>query len=143
MQGRTATLGALAAGVILALVAVVFAAPAAADPPTATPFEWVFDDLNPCTAEMHTVTISGTTYVHDHDGRAVAYSERTITMSSGFVGHGTDTFVFNGQTSLWRLSDIATNSSGDRIRVRWTLVVDAATGATKAESGAFTCLGPN
>ena len=143
MQARTATLAALAAAVMLALVAVVFAAPATADAPTAIPFEYVFDDLNPCTGEMHTVTISGTTYVHDHDGRAVAYSQRTITMSpSGFVGHGTDTFVLNSQVSLWRLSDLATNPSGERIRVRYTGVVDASTGITKAESFAFTCLGP-
>lgn len=59
LKARDAGLGSLAAAV--ALVALVFAVPAAADPPTALPFEFVFDDVNPCTADIHTVTIAGTT----------------------------------------------------------------------------------
>jgi len=74
MKARHAVLVALAAAVTL--VALVVAVPATADPPTAFPFEFVFDDVNPCTGGIHTVTIAGTTFVHDHDGRIVASSER-------------------------------------------------------------------
>jgi hypothetical protein len=60
--------------VLVGVVALASAVSAAADPPTAFPFEFVFDDVNPCSGEIHTVTIAGTTLVHDHDGRIVAHS---------------------------------------------------------------------
>jgi hypothetical protein len=129
--------------VLLGVVALVFAVPAAADPLTAFPFEFVFDDVNPCTGLIHTVTITGTTSVHDHDGRIVAHSERTITTSpTGFVGHGTDSYVLNGQVEMFRLGDILTNPSGDRIRARFVIVVDLSTGTVRVEKGELTCLGP-
>src|SRR3972149_5056198 len=120
--------------VLLGVVALAFAVPAAADPPTAFPFEFVFDDVNPCTGDIHTVTIAGTTFVHDHDGRIVAHSERTITTSpTGFVGNGTDSQVLNGQVEMFRLSDILlTNASGDRFRAFFVIVFAVATGAEKA-----------
>jgi hypothetical protein len=129
--------------VLLGVAALVVAVPAAADPPTAFPFEFVFDDVNPCTGLIHTVTIAGTTFVHDHDGRIVAHSERTITTSpTGFVGHGTDSYVLNGQVEKFRLADILTSPSGDRIRARFVTVVDLSTGTVRVEKGELTCLGP-
>jgi hypothetical protein len=128
--------------VLLAVAALAFAVPAAADPPTAIPFEFVFDDVNPCTGGTHTVTIAGTTYVHDHDGRVVATSDRTITTSpTGFVGHGTDTYVLNDQIEMFRLTDILTNASGDRIKAQFTAVVDLSTGTVRGDGGPPTCLG--
>jgi hypothetical protein len=125
------------------LVALVVAVPAAADPPAAVPFEFVFDDVNPCTGDIHTVAIAGTTSVHDHDGRIVAVSERTITTSpTGFVGHGTDSYVLNGQVEMFRLTDILTSPSGDRIRARFVIVFDLSTGTVRVEKGELTCLGP-
>jgi hypothetical protein len=142
MKVRQAVLGALAAVVTLTVVALAFALPAAANAPTEIPFEFVFDDVNPCTGDIHTVTIAGTTSVHNHDGRLVAYSERTITTSpTGFVGHGTDTFVLNGQVEMFRLADIATNSSGDRFRARFVIVVDLSSGTVRVVTGELTCLG--
>ncbi len=142
MKARQAVLGALAAAVTLAVVALAFAVPAAADAPTEIPFEFVFDDVNPCTGDIHTVTIAGTTSVHNHDGRIVAYSERTITTSpTGFVGHGTDTFVLNSQVEMFRLADIATNPSGDRFRARFVIVVDLSSGTVRVVTGELTCLG--
>jgi hypothetical protein len=130
--------------VLVGVVALVFAVPAAADQPTAFPFEFVFDDVNPCTGDIHTVTIAGTTFVHDHDGRIVAHSERTITTSpTGFLGHGRDSYVLNGQVEMFRLTDILTSPSGDRIRAGHVIVFDVATGEVKAFAGdPPTCLGP-
>jgi hypothetical protein len=143
MKARQAVLGALAAAVTLTVVALAFAVPAAAGPATEIPFEFVFDDVNPCTGDIHTVTITATTSVHDHDGRIVAYSERTITTSpTGFVGHGTDTYVLNGQVEMFRLADIATNPSGDRFRARFVIVIDLSTGSVRVVKGGLTCLGP-
>jgi hypothetical protein len=129
--------------VLLGAAALGFAVPAAADPPTVYPFEFVFDDVNPCTGDTHTVTISGTTSLHDHDGRIVAQSERTITTSpTGFVGHGTDSNVLNGNVEVFRLTDIATDPSGDRFRAQLVMVVDVSTGTVRVEQGGLTCLGP-
>ena len=103
----------------------------------------MFDDLNPCTGDIHTVTIAGTTFVHEHDGRVVAHSDRTITTSpTGFVGHGTDSHVLNGQVEMFRLTDIATNPSGERFRARFVIVVDLSTGTVRVVGGELTCQGP-
>jgi hypothetical protein len=59
----------------------------------------VFDDVNPCTGDTMTVTIAGTTFVHVHDSRVVARSERAITTGpDGFVGHGTESFVITAKS---------------------------------------------
>lgn len=128
---------------LVGAVALVFAVPAVADPPTGMPFEFVFDDVNPCTGDIHTVTIAGTAQVHDHDGRVVATSERTITTSpTGFVGRGRDTYVLNSQVESFRLTDILTSPSGDRIRAHVVVRLDLSTGVLKISGNPPTCLGP-
>jgi hypothetical protein len=127
---------------VLSVVALAFAAPAAADPPTPFPFELVFDDVNPCTGDTMTVTIAGTTFVHFHGSRVIGHSERTITTSDGSVGHGTDAFVENGQILIFRLTDIVTNPSGYRFRARSVFVLDLSTGTVRVDKGELTCLGP-
>jgi hypothetical protein len=129
--------------VLLTLAALGFAAPAAADPPTAMPFSFTFEDVNPCTGLIHTVTIAGTEFIHSHDGRIVVRSQRTITtVPTGFVGHGTDSSVENGRVFMFRLTDILTNPAGDRIRARFVIVVDLSTDTVRVEKGELTCLGP-
>lgn len=124
-----------------ALLALGLAAPAAADPPTAFTFSVTFDDLNPCTGLVHTVTIEATVSLHQHDGRIVGRGDRTITTSSGYVGHGSDAFVANGEVEMFRLADILTNDSGDRIRARFVFVLDISSGTVRVETGALSCLG--
>ena len=143
MKARQAVLGALATAVTLAVVALGFAVPAAADAPTEIPFEFVFDDLNPCTGDTHTVTIAGTSSVHEHDGRIVAYSKRTITTSpTGFVGRGTDAYVLNGRVEMFSQADILTSPSGERMRAHFVLVFDLSTGTVRVVAGGLACLGP-
>jgi hypothetical protein len=127
---------------LLSVVALAFAAPAAADPPTAFPIDDVFEDVNPCTGDVMTVTFAGTAFVHFHDSRIVVHAERTITTSDGFVGHGTDTSVLNGQVFKFTQTDIMTNASGDRFRARVVFVLDVSTGTVRVERGELTCLGP-
>ena len=113
-----------------------------ADEPIAIPFEVVFDDVNPCTGKVHTVTIVGTSFVHTHDGRTIVHSERTISTSpTGFTGHGTDSSVANGNIVMFRLTDILTGPSGDHIRAHFVFVQDLSTGAVRVEKGGVTCLG--
>jgi hypothetical protein len=128
--------------VLLGVVSLACAVPAAANPPTEIPQLDVFPDVNPCTGLIHTVTISETFFAHFHDGRVSGHSERTITtFPTGFIGHGTDSFVFNGQVNVFRLTDILTNASGDRIRARFVFVLDLSTGTVRVEKFELTCLG--
>jgi hypothetical protein len=128
---------------LLSVVALAFAAPAAADPPTAFPSEEVFPDVNPCTGDIVTVTIAVTDFVHFHDGRIVVRSERTITTSDGSVGHGTASLVGNGQVIRFGMTDILTNASGGYyIRARGLFVLDVSTWTVRVERFELTCLGP-
>ena len=130
-------------GVLLSVVALAFAVPAAADRPTAFPILDVFPDVNPCTGNPMTVTFVGTVYVHDHNGRVVANAHRTITTSDGFVGHGTDNFVDNGQVLISRITDIVTNAStGDRFRARGVFVLNLSTETVRVDRFELTCIGP-
>jgi hypothetical protein len=129
--------------VLLTMAVLALAPPAAADPPTAIPFEETFEDVNPCTGLTHTVTITGTIFEHSHDGRIVVITERTITTDpTGFVGHGTDSFVANGQVEKASLTDILVNPAGDRIRAHFVGVLDLSTDTVRVENGEVTCLGP-
>ena len=129
--------------VLLGVVALGFAAPAAADPPRAFPFEDVFPDLNPCTGEIMTVTVAGTDFVHLHDGRIVVRSERTFTTSDGSAGHGTSFLVGNGQVITFSTTDIMRNTSGGyHFRARGVFVLDLSNGTVRVERFELTCLGP-
>jgi hypothetical protein len=128
--------------VLLGLLALGLAAPAAADRPTEFPILDVFPDTNPCTDTPMIVTFVGTVSVHEHGSRVVAIAHRTITTSDGFVGHGTDSFVENGQVLMSRITDIMTNASGDRFRARGVFVLDLKTDTVRVERFELTCLGP-
>jgi hypothetical protein len=125
---------------LMSVVALVFAVPAAADRPTAFTFEDVFPDVNPCTGNPMTVTIVESGFVHEHGSREVVYAKRTITTSDGFVGHGTDSFVDNGNTIKFRQTDIMRNASGDRFRARGVFVLDTRTDTVRVERFELTCL---
>lgn len=128
---------------LLSVVALAFAVPAAADRPQEFPILDVFPDVNPCTGNPMTVTFTGTFYVHEHGSREVVRGERTITTSDGFVGHGTDSFVDNGQVLMFRQTDIMTNAStGQRFRARGVFVLDLSTDTVRIERFELTCLSP-
>ena len=128
---------------LLSVVALAFAAPAAADRPTEFPIFDVFSDVNPCTGNVMTVTFVGTISVHQHGVREVNLAERTITTSDGFVGHGTDTFVDNDHVIMFRQNDMMTNATtGERFRFQALFVLDLSTETVRVERGGLTCLGP-
>jgi hypothetical protein len=128
---------------LLSVVALAFAAPAAADRPTEFPIFDVFPDINPCTGDAMTVTFVGTLFVHQHGSREVNIAHRTITTSDGFVGHGTDTFVDNEQVIMFRQTDIMTNAStGERFRAQFLFVLELSTETVRVQRGGLTCLAP-
>ena len=125
--------------VLLPMAVLALAPPAAADPPTESSFE----DVNPCTGLIHTVTITFTIFEHSHDGRIVQHVKRTITTDpTGFVGHGSESFVDNGQIVRDSFTDILTNPAGDRIRAHGVFVVDLSTDTVRVGNFELTCLGP-
>ena len=126
--------------VVLGVVALSIAAPAAADPPTELPISVAFQEVNPCTGETVTFTYLGTAFFHFHDSRTIAGSERTITTSDGFAGRGTDSFVQNGQVFTSRHNDVLTNATGDRFLVRTVFVLDLSTDTARVERFELTCL---
>ncbi len=125
---------------LLSMIALAFAAPAAADAPTAFTLVDVFPDVNPCTGTVMTVTITATGSFHEHGSRVVAHAQRTITTSDGFVGRGSDSFVDNGQIVMFRQTDILTNASGDRFRARGVFVLDISTDTVRVDKFELTCL---
>jgi hypothetical protein len=126
--------------VVLGVVALSVAGPAAADPPTEFPISVQFQEANPCTGETVTFTYLGTAFFHFHDSRTITRSERTITTSDGFAGHGTDSFVQNGQVFTSRHNDVLTNASGDRFLVRSVFVLDLSTDTARVERFELTCV---
>ena len=126
----------LAGAVVLAV-----AAPVAASSPVVFSTTDTFLDVDPCTGNIHEVTIDVTFYVHDHNGDTVARAVRTVSTSAGYEGGGVSSYVFNGQVEKFAFSDVLANGSGDRIRARGVFVLDLANGEVRAESSAFVCLG--
>jgi hypothetical protein len=128
---------------LLSVVALAFAVPAAANPPVEEPILDVFTDINPCSGEEMTVTFVGSVLVHEHGDRVIAIAQRTITTSDGFVGHGTDSFVQNGQVLRASLTDVMTNeATGQRFRAHFAFVLDLRTDTVRVDRGELTCLGP-
>ena len=115
---------------------------ASTNAPVAFPFEVTFDDINPCTGLVHTVTVSGTSYVQILDNGLISiHTDRTITTSpTGFAGHGTESFTWNSQLIRDMQSDILTNASGDRIKVQIVELLDLSSGTLRIEEGGVKCL---
>ena len=115
--------------------------PADADAPTTVgPLVESFEDVNPCTGLVHTVTFTTIIREHSHDGREVATSQTRISTSSGYTGKGTFTYVNNGQTEIFRLNHMLSNDAGDRIRPHTVFVVDLSTGTARVERADLTCV---
>jgi hypothetical protein len=127
--------------VALLLVATL-AGPAAANAPVAIPFVNEFRDLNPCTGLFHTVTVTGTLYVHDNNGALVVTGDRSITTSTGYEGRGRFTRVVNGSVMKVMLGDRLVSASGSVIDAGFHIVVDLSDGSVKHLKGGVTCARP-
>src|SRR5829696_2548618 len=127
---------------LLSVVALAFAASAAADAPEEFGILDVFPDVNPCTGEAMTVTFVGTGFIHVHGDRVVVRSERTITTSDGFAGHGTDSFVDNGQICKNQQTPfLPTTAPGERFGAKGLFALDVSPGRAKIEGFELTGLG--
>jgi hypothetical protein len=131
----------LISGLLAATLALVVAGPAAADRPIEISGTDTFVDVDPCTGRVQEVTIAMTFFVHFHDGVTVARGVRTITTSGGYAGNGTSSFVENGNVEVFRLTDLLTDGSGNRLRANGLFVLDLASGSIRVDKFALTCVG--
>ena len=125
---------------LAATLALALAGPAAADRPIEISITDTFADVDPCTGQVHEVTIDVTFFVHEHRDVTVARGVRTITTTGGYVGRGTSSFVLNGNVEVFRFTDLLADPSGNRIRASGVFVVDAS-GSIRVDRFSLTCLG--
>ncbi|MFI7066989.1 hypothetical protein ACIBL3_38735 [Kribbella sp. NPDC050124] len=134
------TVGAVGAAI---LVVAMLASPAEADRPTVVSANQTFLDVNPCTGELHTVSITLTLFLHDHGDLIVERSEDTVTTTpTGYSGGGTATYVETEGLVVFRLTDVLTNEAGSRILARTVFVLDKATGTARVDREELTCVRP-
>jgi hypothetical protein len=135
LRGSVLTLG------FSALIVAGLAPPAQADRPTVDNFEVTFPDVNPCTDDIHTVSIRLTLFQHFHGDRFVEHGESTVTTSTGYSGGGTTTFVMTNKRLVFRSLDLLmSDESGSAIMARLVFVQDLETGAVKVVRSALTCI---
>jgi hypothetical protein len=124
-----------------ALVVVMLASPAEADPPTVVTYESTYQGEDPCTGAAHAVSETLTSYQHFHDDRFVAHGVVTITTTpTGYSGGGTTTGVESEGLLALRATFILTNEAGSRIMYRAVWVEDLATGTVKVQMNELTCV---
>jgi len=113
----------------VALTMMGLAVPVLADRPEPD-FTMVFviRGADPCSGTAQTVTIVADFYVQDTNGASVMKQSRTITTDpTGYVGRGEATVVNNGQVIVMSLHDTMVSSSGARVRIGGTIILDAST----------------
>ena len=131
----------LLSALFAATLALMVAGPAAADPrPIEISDTETFVDIDPCTGQVHEVTIAVTFFVHEHGHVTVARGVRTLTTTAGYVGGGTSSFVLNGNVEVFRFTDLLADGSGNRIRASGVFV-DLASGSLRVDKFSLTCLG--
>lgn len=147
MNGRTARPGfrllkgaAVALGAV-GLIVVGLAPPAAADPPMVEDFSVTFPDVNPCTGELHMVTIEMAESQHFHGDNFVGVSRTTVTTEpTDFSGGGTATFVVTKGAEVFRQVDILSDPAGNRIMANVVFVVNPSTGDIRVADADLTCV---
>jgi hypothetical protein len=95
----------------------VFAADAA--PPVETPLFEQFQDVNPCTGELITLTFTGVAVIHEVGDRFHLRGSGEVVTSDGYTGTFNRTFFFKGdQVATLRFHDMEVNSvTGQRVVV--------------------------
>jgi hypothetical protein len=123
-----------------AAVLTVFVPTAVADPPDTFPLNFSFVDVNPCTGELHTVTVTGTFYVFER-GQGISHNfDHTITTSSGFAGAGIEVSIDHDR--IFHIRDVLSNPVTGQKILAHLLVVHDGSGTVRVESFTLTCI-PN
>jgi hypothetical protein len=108
----------------------------AAAGPVAVPLSESFVDLNPCTGEPHTITVTGTLYILDRGNGFDYRIDRVVTTSSGFSGGGNEVGIHD---RIFKVEDILANAEGDIILANARVISDPA-GTVHVDTVELTCV---
>ena len=87
-----------------------------------------FEDTDPCTGTVHTVTIDFQDLIREIDGRTVDTSHTTVSTSpTGYTGHGDQIFVVNNQMNNYIAHVVLTNEAGHQIVITRVFILDLST----------------
>jgi hypothetical protein len=131
----------LIAPLLAATLVLSGAGPAAADRAFEESLVETFVDIDPCTGLEHEVTIDVTFHVHIHDDNTVARGVHSLSTTLGYTGRGTSSYVWNGNVEMFRVTDLLTNDSGDRISARVVFLADLRSETVWIDKFELTCLG--
>lgn len=127
---------------LVAIVLVTLAWPSAvsADRPTEIHDSVTFVDVNPCSGELHEVTLNFEIFVHEnHNNNVVVHLRRSGTTSSGFVMTGNQQVVESEQGFRGHFMDMWSDGDGARFQVSGHVNISA-TGEVVAEGSKFRCI---
>ena len=129
---------------VLNALLLTMGAPAMADRPTEIPFDpAVFIDVDPCTGDLHEVTIFFDTFVHlGHPNNHVDRGVRTGFTSSGYdLFAGNDMFLDNKNVFRFKFKDMWRHDDGRMFRARGVFVFNIITGEVQVDKFALECVG--
>ena len=119
-------------------------APAMADRPTEVPFALgVFIDVDPCTGDLHEITIFIDTFVHlGHPNNVVDRGVRTGFTSSGYeLFTGNDIIVENNGVFVNPFKDMWRHPDGRMFLARGVFVFNINTDEVQVVNSTFECIG--
>ena len=130
-------------GAIVA-IAMLFmaAAPAAADAPIEIQDSFTFQDVNPCTGELHEITIHVDVSLHLHADREVVSIARSGSTDDGYTMiAGTESFVFNGNVARAAFTDQWRGDDGSKFKAQGKFVYNLRKDALLVDEFSLTCIG--
>jgi hypothetical protein len=113
--------------------------------PISESFSNDFWDVNPCTGEWHHITLTGTTWKHEHNNNWVWRTRVTATTSDGFEGSGHSTELGNSAgATLYKTTanNVLTHPSGAKLRAHYVFLLDWGTSpwTVKVDKSWSTCV---
>lgn len=116
--------------------------PASADAPIIVESSATFEDVNPCTGELHEITLSFVDRIHEHDGNFLYTSDRSGTTDTGFsIVNGTESFVDNGRVIRGTFVDNWANPETDeRFQARGAFVFNVNRLSLKVDRFTLRCV---
>ena len=120
---------------------IVTMSPTSADAPIIVTDERTFDDVNPCTSEVDTISLFFTVYIHDHKNNFVVHVQRNGITASGYtLLNGQEQFVDNSQVITAHFKDIWLSADGSMFEAAGRFLLNVNQGDVKVDSLALRCI---
>jgi len=125
------------------LFVVILALPAAADRPVESTDSVTFPDINPCSGQVHEVTINFDFRMHQHQDRVVVRIGRTGSTDSGHgMEHGVLNAQNNGNVVTQSFSDVWTRDDGSKFKAKGTFVLNLSSNDVRVDRFSLRCIRP-